>query len=294
MANPEALDLFTEEQRKEFIEATIHSIVDDEDTTEMINDHVTEYLFKSREYRIRTRFDYKFEINTMLPKAYDCFAHKEDYYYVQEILGYDVKYLAAKANNTAEKIVSIGFTFDNASLDGALRDLSKDMDFQKCIFRESLDLKREDVEYLKRLSPEELKAKFVELFKVDLQIDKCSGRLQEVLLKDAGIVAKYEVDHNLQASEHGVRIIFHMPKCWGSVLEVVLADPTKAPKITVSYPEDCMDVDMFSFLSRGEESSLEVSHQHSNGIYDVAINTEWVYPISGIVFTINKKAELPE
>ena len=52
-----------------------------------------------------------------------------------------------------------------------------------------------------------------------------------------------------------------------------------------------MDVEMFSFLSKGEESSLEVAHEHLNGIYDISLNSEWVYPISGMVFCPEKKTE---
>lgn len=50
-----------------------------------------------------------------------------------------------------------------------------------------------------------------------------------------------------------------------------------------------MDVDMFSFLSKGKESSLEVAHEHFNGIYDIALTNEWIYPISGMVFKVSRK-----
>lgn len=129
----------------------------------------------------------------------------------------------------------------------------------------------------------------MEMFKVDLQIDRCSGKLVDVMLKDHGIIAKYKVDHDVNALSHVIRIIFHMPKQWGTLLEVALVDPTKGPKITVSYPEDIMDVEMFSFISKSEESSLEVAHEQNNGIYDIALNTEWIYPIGGMVFSVSKK-----
>lgn len=66
---------------------------------------------------------------------------------------------------------------------------------------------------------------------------------------------RFDVGHDITAKEHVVRIIFHMPRKWDSLLEIVLVDPTKAPKIFVSYQEDTMEVDMFSFLSKCEESS---------------------------------------
>lgn len=289
MANPEALDLFTPEQKKNFMEATIKSIVDDDDATEMINNNIQNYLKGSMGYRIRTHFDYKFEIDESLPAVYNFFEDKSQYFYVQEILNYEVKYLSQEANNTNTDEVKIGFVFDNKSLDNVLREQKSDADFEKCIFREALDIRKEDLDKLRALSAEDFKKKFMELFKVDVQIDRCSGKLVDVALKDKGIIAKYRVGHDVNALSHVIRIIFHMPKQWGTLLEVALVDPTKGPKITVSYPEDIMDVEMFSFLSKGEESSLEVAHEQNNGIYDIALNTEWIYPISGMVFSVCKK-----
>jgi len=288
MANPEALDLFTPEQKKSFMEAGIKSIVDDDDATEMINNNIQNYLRGSMGYRLRTHFDYKFEIYNTLPAAYDWFEDKTKYFYVQEILNYEVKYLKPEANNINSDEVKIGFVFDNKSLDSVLRE-KEDADFDKCIFREELDISKGDLEKIRSMSQGEFQQKFVEMFKVDVQINRCSGELVNVSLKDKGIIATYKVCHDVNATKHFVRIIFHMPKLWGTLLEVALVDPTKAPKITVSYPEDIMDVEMISFLSKGEESSLEVAHAENNGIYDIALNTEWIYPISGMVFSINKK-----
>lgn len=289
MANPEALDLFTSEQKNSFMEASIKSIVEDDDATEMINNNIQNYLKGSMGYRIRTHFDYKFEIYNTLPTAYDWFEDKSKYFYVQEILNYEVKYLKEEANNINSDEVKIGFVFDNKSLDTVLRQKKNDADFDKCIFREELDISREDLEKLREMSDEEFQQKFVEMFKVDVQINRCSGKLTQVSLKDTGIIATYKVCLDVNATKHFARIIFHMPKLWGTLLEVALVDPTKAPKITVSYPEDIMDVEMISFLSKGEESSLEVAHEQNNGIYDIALNTEWIYPISGMVFSVSKK-----
>ena len=289
MSNPEMLELFTEEQRKNFICSTIESIVKDEETTDMISSNLHNYLFLNPDYRLKTSFDYDFVLEESLPEVYNEMIGKDQYLYVQERLNYRVKYLSSKSNKAKTNEIKIGFVFDNKSLDNCLRDKKSDPDFDHCIFRENLDILKEDIDFFKRLSGTELKAKFQAMFKLDVRIDGCKGEIKEVIVKESGIVVKMFVGHNVHATEHIVRIIFHMPKRWDSLLEVALMDPTHAPKISVSYPEDKMNVEMFSFLSKGEETSLETAHEQLNGIYDIAINNEWIYPISGIIFMINKK-----
>ncbi len=289
MSRPETLNSFTLSQRKNFIKSTIESIAEDADNADMINGSLNNYLYKDNDYRIRTAFDYSFELDNSLPLIYnEIFENAEDYFYVQEKLYYTVKYLSPKANNMKSNIVKIGFLFDNKSLDKALREKKNTELFDQCIFREILDIKPEDLERLKSVTSD--KEMFMRLFKVDIQVDRFRGVLEDVIVCNEGMVCFFNVDYDCNVNVHAIRIIFHMPKRWGSILEVALVDPVKAPRISLSYPDDTMVVDMFSFLSKGEESSLEVAHEHLNGIYDIAINSEWIYPISGIIFSINKSS----
>lgn len=288
MSNPETMDLFTVDQRKDFIKSAITSILGDYDAAEMVNDNLVNYLNTDMNYRIRTDFDYNFELSNTLPSAFEgIFKSPDEYFYVQEKLHYKVKYLSENQNNTNSKIIKLGFIFDNNSLDSALREKESDEIFKNCIFRESLDVSADDLIKLKEIVTD--KNAYQKLFKVDLQIDTYKGILDNVMIYNEGIVCSFKVDHDIEAMEHTIRIIFHIPKRWNSLIEVALVDPVKAPRISVSYPEDEMIVDMFSFLSKGEESSLEVAHEHLNGIYDIAITNEWIYPISGMVFKVDKK-----
>lgn len=288
MSNPETMDLFTKEQRKDFITSAVASIVKDPDAVEMVTDNLRNYLDSNMCYRIRTSFDYNFELDDDMPAVFDSIIeNKSDYFYVQEKLHYKVKYLSDSVNNTASEIIKIGFIFDNVKLDSALREKSDGDVFENCIFRESLDIKLEDLERLKEVISD--KEAFQRLFKVDLQVDSFKATLDSVTVYNEGIVCAFRSGHDIKASEHAIRIIFHIPKIWNSLIEVALVDPVKAPKISVSYPEDAMDVDMFSFLSKGKESSLEVAHEHFNGIYDIVLTNEWIYPISGMVFKVNRK-----
>lgn len=288
MSNPETLELFTDEQRKDFIKSTIASIVKDEDATEMINDNLNNYLYANTNYRLRTSFDYNFELDETLPIAYTpILADRSAYFYVQEKLHYKIKFLSQQANNIRSNRIKIGFAFNNNCLDTALRESKTTDVWNNCFFRESLDLCPEDVENFKK-AVSDLEG-FQKVFKLDVQVDRFKGTLEKVHVCNEGIVCTILSDHDIQAMEHTIRLIFHMPKRWGSILEIALVDPVKAPRIFVSYPEDSMSVDMFSFLSKGEESSLEMAHEHLNGIYDITMNSEWVYPISGMVFQVDKK-----
>lgn len=287
ISNPETLELFTEEQKKKFIESAVTSIVKDDLASDMIKESLLNNINDNLNYRIRTEFDYNIELSAHIPEIYKTFfSDYGDYLYVQEKLFFRIKSLSGDVDNLNSKEVRIGFVFDNKSLDNVLRDKPKNADFNKCIFRETLDISSEDINDIKSFSSN--KELFQKVFKLDLQIDRYKAVLNEVVVSEKGIVCKFLADHDISAKEHSVRIIFHMPKRYNSVLNIALMDPTRAPKISVSYPEDCMDVEMFSFFSKSEESSLEVAHEQQNGVYDISINSEWIYPVSGLVFTINR------
>lgn len=287
MSNPETLDLFSEEQRKTFISSAIASIVNDEDVTAMISSNMKPYLAVNPSLQIRTEFSYSFELSEYLPSVYDDFKDKNKYFYVQERLRYRVRYLSKEVQKKM-KDIRIGFVFENKYLDNVLRDINDNGEFDNCIFRESLDITKEDMEYFAGLSKEQLLMKFQSMFKLDVQIDDTQLQISDISVHSMGILVKMKSNVIFGENENFIRIIFHMPKRWGSVLEIAIVDPTKAPKISVSYPEDDMDVDMFSFLTKGKESALAMTHEHKNGIYDIALSNEWVFPISGMVFTVNK------
>ena len=289
MARPETLNTFTQEQKNLFIVSTIKSSLNDEDCVEMVSNQCLSYLNHPNYDKIRLNFDYKFEIYKKLPTSYNWLKNINDYYCVREILGYKVRYKSNSAKKVKENTIFVGFLFNNSMLDSVFREISDDSNFNYCIFRENLDINSEDIEYLSTLSSEELLNIFSETFKFDIQVDQHKGKLKEVNINSFGILAKFNVTYDGAANENSIRIIFHMPKQYGSILQASITDPTKAPKITVSYSDEDFNVNMYPFLSKGIESSYEVAHEQKNGIYDISLNTEWIYPISGIVFTIEKK-----
>lgn len=291
MGDPEILDAFSEEDKRAFLVSTIQSIVKDEDAVDMMVGNMDKYFHNMKLARIRKSFHYTITLTTELPTEYDEFPGvKEDmYFYVQENLNYEVKYLSGSDVNLSTEEVKIGFSFDKRSLDAGLMESDRDQEFAKCIFNENLDITKEAVEYLRELSEDRLKHVFDNLFTAVLKVDGKQGMLDKVDVRDGGIVATYKVNYETNRSEHSIRVIFHMPKLWNSIFEVTLVDPTKEPKITFDYMPGRMDVTMFSYLNKGDESN-DGAYEQQNGLYDIAIKGEWIYPKSGIVFSVRKKA----
>ena len=290
MGDPDTLDAFDEEDKRNFMVSTIKSMMNDDDAVDMIIGHMDQYMEYARVSRIRNHFNYVITLTTEFPDDYAGFPgiSEEKYFYVQENLNYGVKYLSGKYENLSTNDVKIGFSFDKMSLDVGLLESDGDSEFSKCIFNENLDITPEAIRYLRTLSTEDLRAKFESLFTAVLKIDDKLGELKTVDLKRDGIVATYRVDYDVSANEHSVRIIFHMPKLWDSIFEVTLVDPTHEPKITFDYMPGKMDVKMYSYLNKGSEAN-DGAYELQNGLFDVSIKEEWIYPKSGIVFNVKKK-----
>lgn len=290
MGDPTTLDAFSDEDKQVFLESTIKSIVKDQDAVDMLVGNTRKYVQQAQFARIRKSFDYTISLSTELPARYDEFpgAKGDEYFYVQENLNYEAKYLSGRDANLTSKEVKIGFCFDKRSLDAGLLESDDDPEFSKCVFNENLDVTKEAIEYLRNLPKNRLKDVFEELFTAVLKVDGKQGILAGVDVRDGGIVATYLVDYDTTANGHTIRVIFHMPKLWNSVFEVTLVDPTKAPKITFDYIPDRMEVTMYSYLNKETEAN-DGAYEQKNGIYDIAIKDEWIYPKSGIVFSVKRK-----
>lgn len=294
MGDPEILDAFSKEDKKKFIVSTVRSIVKDEDAVDMLVTNMNKYFTSVTSEKIRKSFDYSISVSTEFPSAYENFPgiSEDKYFYVQEILDYEVKYLSQKDEKFKAKEVKIGFSFDKRSLDTGLLDVDEDLDFNACIFNETLDITREAVDYFRTLSNDNhrLKEEFARLFTPVIRLDEALGELKRVELKDRGIIASYgiEYDSSEKKKEHSIRIIFHMPKLWDSIFEVTLVDPTREPKITFDYLPDRMDVTMYSYLNK-EGGANDGAYEQVNGIFDITIKDEWIYPKSGIVFNVKRK-----
>lgn len=314
MYHPEAMDLYENEQKKIFVNEFIKSIIKDEDVAEMINYHLNSYLLTEADFRgdknitekdcrIRPEFSYRFVLETERTKAFskleaEIVDGKDPYFYVQEELNYRVKYLEQKGNYTNDKLVKIGFIYDNAALDRFLRGNPSERNerlLQNCLFREGLDIEEVDREMLQRYAGDKDKriSLIKEMFRPHLNIDNNRGEIENVeIIPDCGVVVEFKVDHDTRAMEHTVDVIFHVPKKWNTVIEVALVEPTKDPHISLSYNEDLMDVEMFAFLNKGETSAYENTSENENGIFSISLSDEWVFPISGVVFPVKRDEKI--
>ncbi len=313
MYHPEAMELYENDQKKTFVNSFISSIVDDHDYAEMINNYLNCYLLTKEDFnkisgltekdcRIRTKFSYRFVLENSRTSSFaklKADIQNDPYFYVQEELNYSVKFLSKKGNNTDKKEIKIGFIYDNSALDRFLRGNKSDQQneiLRNCIFRESLDIEDCDKKMFRELmaSPAELLDLVKTMFRPNITIDRFHGRIIKAEVgdyegKDYGIIVTFEVDHDVDAMFHDISIVFHIPKKWNGALEVVLVEPTKEPQISLSYNEDTMNVEMYSFLNKGESSAYENTSKDDNGIFSIALSDEWVFPISGVVFWINKE-----
>lgn len=309
MYHPEAMELYENSQKKTFVNAFIGSIVDDPDASEMINNFLNSYLLTHKDFaegenitdkdcRIKTSFSYRFVLDGERTEAFkkylkaDIIEGKDPYFYVQEEINYHVKYLSEQGNNTKTKEVSIGFIYDNAELDRFLRGNNEaEKEVRDCIFRESLDI--EDIDrdmFYEAFQNHDLDAKVQTMFRPHITIDRHKGTFAKAkVIDNSCIIVTFEVEHDITINEHDIGIIFHIPKRWNTEIEAVLVEPTKNPIISLSYNEDCMDVEMYSFLNKGEASSYENTAENENGIYSIALSDEWVFPISGVVFPVKRK-----
>lgn len=314
MYHPEAMELYENDQKKVFVNAFIGSIVENPDAAEMINNHLNSYLLTAKDFeekegltekdcRIRTAFSYRFVLETTRTSAFEDLKSpiidgKDPYFYVQEEINYRVKYLSQKGNYTDRQEVKIGFIYDNAALDRFLRGNKSEQNdelLKNCLFRESLDIDQEDKEMLYSLTNDKdaLINLIKKMFRPHLNIDRCRGEVVDVMVvPESGVIVVFNVEHDINAMEHDIDIVFHIPKKWNTIVEVALVEPTKEPRISLSYNEDAMEVEMYSFLNKGESSSYENTSENENGVYSIALSGEWVFPISGVVFPIRRDSKL--
>lgn len=292
MGEPEILDLFSEDDKKNFIKTTITSLVKDENAVDMLVTNMEKYFDGIKGARIRKSFDYTINLDPNLTSEYvDVkFPEVEKYYLIDEELKFNIKYLSEKDKNYTGEVVCIGFAYDKKSLDAGLLENGHDEDFSRCIFNEDLVINSKAVEYINSLPDNQVSEVISTLFMPILRIDNSEdGEDQDVLeveRKSNGIILKFKLDYDKMADEHDVSIYFKMPRLWDSIFEVTLVDPTKEPHIKMKYRAG-MDVTMYSYLNKESQANAGACIRRA-GLYDIAIKGEWIYPKSGVVFHIKK------
>ena len=272
MSNPEAIDGFDEPTKKRFIHTTISTIVGDE-YTDMVCNLLDPYIT----YKYNSKKFFKYTINLREYKNHSIFT-EEKYMKVYENLKFKKTF---HAENELANEVTIGFFFSNS-------DLDKQLHFNYYLFRENLFWNQEETEQFMLLTDEEKEEFVKKQMSVKLYIDNEMCIVKEILVNDSGIYVSFVSKHSTNVDHsHAVELSFTMPQRKGhSQLQVSINEPTYSPVIQLSYPEDSMKVEAFSFMNDGEDSMVEAATRCIGG-YEFCIQDKWIYPMSGIVFIID-------
>ena len=294
MGDPETLDAFSDNDKKNFLKSTLVSMVRDEDAVDLLTTNMSKYFDGARSSRIRKMFDYTITLDDVLSPEYGKkeFPGWDDnsYFFLDEELKFTVKYLSKPDVNYTGEDICIGFAYDKKSLDSGLLEDGTDADFSKCIFNEDLVITQEAVKFINRLDEEKVRDVINDLFVPTLWVDGDGGReedLVEVERKQNGLIFKFKLDYDRTANEHSVRVYFKMPRLWDHIFEVTLVDPTKNPHIKLKYKSD-MDVTMYSYLNKDDQSNVGAYITRAD-LYEISIKDEWIYPKSGVLFHIKRK-----
>ena len=316
MSNPDNMALFKEDQRKAFLRSNISSFHDDQDVREMLACRMEPYLdgASAKAYSaIRTRFNYDITLSDTPTSEVGLLREGSsgNYYYMQQKLSYKIKYMSWAQNREIGEVFYVSFPFGNKNVDESLRKVQRAREQEnaepKVIFTESLDLAQVDIDMLVDLYGDENDVEgsrlFLERFKaathLSVKVNSESATIEEARIDENGILVICRRAQELNRIAEGtseedfvvydIRVVFGIPRLWGYPLAIFMMDPTKAPKISVSYPPETMDVDMSAYLTTGEESAIKNVYEQENGLYDVSISSEWMYPVAGMVFAVNRK-----
>ncbi len=271
MSDIDAINVFNCENKTKFIKTTISTIVG-EDTSDMVYALIEPYL--SKKYNIRKSFKYTITIRDYRENK---MFSPEKYMKIYE----NLKYKKLYTDKNLPKEFNVGFFTNAYEVDKKLRN-------QMYIFRENFTIEQQIMDKLLLLSEEEKFEFIAQELQLNVYVDDKKCVPKRVLFDSFGIDIFFESNHSLEEREHSVEISFNIPQIKGhSDFLVSLSEPTYSPMIQLSYPEDTKSVKAFSFLNDGDESLLERAIHYAGG-YEFCAQDKWIYPMSGVVFTIDE------
>ena len=241
------------------------------ETGEMAYEFVRSTLRQT--YNIRTKFRYGIEISNgfIFP---DSIADSGKYLKLSESLDYTKKYIKDKPSGH----FWISFITDLDSLDASLRK-------EEFLFSENLLIDKEELEALAVLTDDE-KSEFVNNYmRIRLNINRNVLQPDKIIIDSSGIYVKYDnVDSLFEKNLIEFKLKFSIPHRRGaSYFFVSINDPTYSPSISFSYPESEIDVKMLPFLNY---SSNSADTKIFDGLRELTVEDEWIFPVGGVVFII--------
>ena len=273
LANPEFTASFPEELKNSILRGAINSFLDEYNAKifTSILDRMAGAV-----YNIRTKFRYEIEINEEFSFR-NVDVDESKYYELTEIFSYTKKFL----KGAPEKSFWLSFTTNLDELDSELRA-------ENFFFSENLIIDREDMKLLAALDDEEKEEFYLSSMRAKINICGTALAPTQVIIDESGIFAKYELPDEVMANSDllDVKIRFRIPqKSQDGYFFASISEPTYSPFIRFNYPEDSFDVTMIPFLNR---SVTAKDTKIFDGQRELSVENEWVLPVSGAIFIINK------
>lgn len=265
-------DTMSEELKLSVIKSSIYTL-SDEYSASILKSTISR--LSNGHFNLRKRFDY----NIRIQKNFD-FKNvnipADKYFRLCERLAYSKIFRTNKPE--AGSPFWISFATGLADLDEELRD-------ENFFFSENLMIDIEDIIKISELDDESKCDFYTSVMGVQMVINDKRLVPTEIVVNKSGIFGCYDMPDEL-GELINVSIRFKIPQKYdNSFFFACISEPTYSPVICVEYDEDDFDVDMIPFLTR----SLTTKDTRAlDGICELAVDNEWIMPISGAIFLIKK------
>lgn len=273
LSTPQYAALLPEELKASILRGAISSFLDEYNAKIFLS--ILDRM-SGQVYNIRPKFRYEIEINEHFSFR-DVDIDEDKYYELSESLTYSKRFL----KGAPDKSFWLSFATNLDELDSALRD-------ENFFFSENLLVDREDMQLLCQLDDEDKRDFYLTAMRAKINVNGSVLTPQEVRIDESGIFAKYEMDDDILAASDtlDVKIRFRIPQRMGDgYFFASISEPTYSPFIRFLYPEDSFDITMIPFLNR---SVTAKDTKIFDGQRELAVEGEWVIPVSGAIFLIHK------
>ena len=123
------------------------------------------------------------------------------------------------------------------------------------------------------------------VMRVQIAINDIRLEPMEIVINDGGIFARYDMPDDIDETV-SVTIRFQIPQKYeNSFFFACINEPTYSPNICVEFDEDDFKVEMIPFLTR---SLTTKDTRILDGVCELSVENEWIMPVSGAIFLIDK------
>ena len=283
------------ERRKLFVKNSISSLTGEEDA-EMLSGFLKPYL--NGRYNTRKYQHYYIHVHADLigdVSAWEGIFSPKKYISVEESLKYTKHYgrqIAKPADNHFPQDFTVDFCIRTKDVHDKYND-------PLCMFREYLLVSPEDMLKLSQtVVSDEDKLNFLEHFMNFRLIVKDSNQennetvnVKNVIFDQFGIHVSCHSSHLIDSQDILFRLSFLMPCLIGHVEFVAqYGEPTFCPSITFVYPKKSTMCPYL--LMTGSEIIYAGDADEGETAWNMQLQDQWIYPMSGIVFSLDFSEEV--